>query len=234
VTVNGVSVTQPGTKVDPSSDTVAIDGSILQTSGKKIYIMLHKPEGAVTTVSDPQGRPTVMDYLPQEKIKEETGRVFPVGRLDYDTSGLLILTNDGDLAYKMTHPRHMIKKTYIAKLRGIPSGEAILNFRRGLNVDGMMTAPCGFNILGIENKKNEPGTRDGKRSPHANEITNVKITIREGRNRQIRKMCELIGCPVLSLKRVAIGPLRLGSLPRGGYRFLTDDEIEALNECCEG
>jgi 23S rRNA pseudouridine2605 synthase len=215
VTVNGEPVTTPGTKIDPLTDTVAVDGAVVKASNEFVYIMLHKPEGVVTTSRDPQGRQTVLSLLPKDFLKGKASRVFPVGRLDYDTSGLLILTNDGDLAYRMTHPRHMVKKVYIAKLSGVPSGESAGAFKRGLMIDGRMTSPCGFNIIKRENG-----------------ICTARIAIREGRNRQIRKMCAEIGCPVISLKRVEIGPLKLGGLPRGGCRFLSEKEAALLNECC--
>ncbi len=207
ITVNGVVIKELGTKVDDEKDEVFYRGKKVEKQKEDlIYIMLHKPEGYVTTVKDQFDRPTVIDL-----IKDIRVRVFPIGRLDYDTSGLLILTNDGELTFKLTHPKHNISKTYIAKLFGAPSPEEILKFKRGLTIDGVKTAPAEMEII-----KNE-----GK-------IASAKIVIHEGKNRQVRRMCEEIKHPVASLKRVATGNLFLGELEKGKYRHLTEKEVNYL------
>ncbi|MBO8434604.1 MAG: rRNA pseudouridine synthase [Tyzzerella sp.] len=206
VSVNGTVVTELGTKIDDKTDTVRYNGKIVKLESKKyVYIMLNKPEGFVTTVKDQFNRPAVTDLV---KVKE---RVFPVGRLDYDTSGLLLLTNDGDLTYKLTHPKHEIEKTYIAKLFGTPDVNDINKFKRGVHVDGRKTLPAKIEILEKEEK-----------------YCYAKITIKEGRNRQVRKMCEAIKHPVAMLQRVATGELELGDLPKGKFRHLTDKEVRYL------
>jgi len=206
VSVNSKIITELGTKVS-QNDVVCVDGSPVIPKAKLVYIMLHKPEGVITSVSDPQGRPVVMDFV--KDIKE---RLFPVGRLDYDSSGLLLLTNDGKLAQKLTHPSYNVPKTYIANLRKIPSKEGLRAFKQGIKIDeGPKTSAAKIKILDKES-------------------CTVQITIKEGRNRQVRKMCDAIGCPVLSLKRVAMGSLKLGDLPRGKYRYLTEEEISNVSK----
>jgi pseudouridine synthase len=195
VAVNGKIVRELGAKAD-DADEITVDGKKILRE-KKIYLVLHKPAGVVTTAFDPQGRPTVMDFVPRDV------RLFPVGRLDFDTSGLLILTNDGEWANKLSHPSNEVKKTYIATLRGKPSRENLQRFRRGIKIDGRLTAPAEIKILREENAH-----------------TVAEITIREGRNRQVRKMCDAINCPVIALKRVAIGDVKLGDLPVGKWREL--------------
>ena len=204
VAVNGVAITTTGTKVKPGQDIVAVDGKKIRLEEEFVYIMLHKPEGVVTTVSDPQSRRTVMDL-----VKELPWRVYPVGRLDYDSSGLIFLTNDGELAQRLTHPRYGAEKTYAAVLDGLPGPDAVKAFENGLNIgEGRLTSPAKMQI----------------------DIKNgiARITIREGRNRQIRKMCEAIGHPVIRLKRVSMGGVHLGSLARGQWRMLTPAEIKRL------
>jgi 23S rRNA pseudouridine2605 synthase len=204
VTVNGT-VAVLGTKADPEKDDIRLDGQPIRQESDMRYIMLHKPEKVVTTANDPQNRKTVFDLLPKDL------RYFSVGRLDYDTSGLLLLTNDGDFAYRLTHPSHEVKKTYIARVSGLPNDEALNAFRAGLPVDGKYTAPCEIRII--------------KKEPNAT----VRITLHEGRNRQVRKMCEAMGHPVLSLKRTAVGNLTLGDLVKGEWRYLSSGEIAMLN-----
>ena len=203
VSVNGFVITQLGTKVSPG-DTVQLGGKTISPTNRLIYIMFHKPEGVITSVSDPHNRPVVTDF-----VKDVNARLFPVGRLDYDSSGLLILTNDGEFAQSLTHPSRQIPKTYIAKLRGTPEKAGLRAFCNGLIIDGgYKTAPATIKIL----DKTPTGCT-------------ARITIYEGKNRQIRKMCEAIGHTVLSLKRIAIGPLKLGNLPKGKYRNLTKSEM---------
>ena len=207
VKVNGRIVTELGTKVDPQKDEITyLDQKVSKKDTKMIYLMLHKPEGYVTTAKEQFGRPAVLDL-----VQGVEGRIFPVGRLDYDTSGLLLLTNDGDLTYKLTHPKHDIDKTYIAKLYGIPDEGALQKFRRGVVLDGRRTKPAKIQIL-------EKGDR----------FCTAEIIIHEGRNRQVRKMCEAIRHPVAQLKRVATGELKLGDLPKGKFRSLTEREIKYL------
>lgn len=207
VKVNGNVIRELGTKVDVNHDVVEVDGKKLTIKNEKIYIMLNKPVGYVTTVKDQFNRPTVISLIENE-IKE---RVYPVGRLDYDTEGLLLLTNDGELTYRITHPKHNINKTYIAVIKGIPSETELNRFRSGLCIEDYTTSPAAIEIIKV--LKNE---------------SVVKITIHEGKNRQIRKMCEAIGHPVKQLKRIAIGNIRLNDLPVGQWRYLTPQEIKYL------
>lgn len=211
VKVNGKVVTEMGMKIDPKKDEVTyLDKKISLKDTKLVYIMLHKPEGYVTTAKEQFGRPAVVDL-----IKGVNERIFPVGRLDYDTSGLLLLTNDGDLTYKLTHPKHDVDKTYIAKLYGIPDEGALQKFRRGVVIDGKRTKPAKIQI--IEKDK------DGR-------FCVAEIIIHEGRNRQVRKMCEAIKHPVAQLKRVATGDLKMGDLPKGKFRHLTEKEVKYLKK----
>jgi len=205
IEVNGETITSPGFKVKPG-DEVKLDGKVVKLKNKMVYIMLHKPEGYVTTLSDEQGRPTVLSL-----IKDVKERVYPVGRLDYNTSGLLILTNDGELTNRLTHPRHNIYKTYMVRIKGAPSPSDLKSLQNGIIIDGRRTAPAKVFIV----KQDE-------------NYTSLKIMIREGRNRQIRKMCEAAGYTVMGLKRIATGKIYLGELPKGEYRHLTKSEIAYL------
>lgn len=206
IKVNNIIITELGTKVDPERDTVMYKDKIVKQEEDKVYYMLNKPVGYVTTVKDEMGRKTVLDLL--GPIPE---RVYPVGRLDCDTSGLLLLTNDGDLTYLITHPKHEIEKTYIATVRGIPSEVQLERFRQGLIIDNWKTAKAKISII---NKTNNKAT--------------LSITIREGRNRQVRKMCAAIGTPVTNLTRILVGPIELGRLGEGQYRKLTEKELAYL------
>lgn len=211
VKVNGKVVTEMGMKIDPAKDEVTyLDKKVTTKNTKMVYIMLYKPEGYVTTAKEQFGRPAVMDLV--KGVKE---RIFPVGRLDYDTSGLLLLTNDGDLTYKLTHPKHDVDKTYIAKLYGVPDEGALQKFRRGVVIDGKRTKPAKIQILNKD--------KDGR-------FCTAEIIIHEGRNRQVRKMCEAIKHPVAQLKRVATGELKLGDLQKGKYRHLTEKEVKYLKK----
>lgn len=205
VSVNGEIIRELGTKVESDSDVVSVDGKEIHICGKLIYIMLNKPEGCVTTVKDQFNRKNVMDYV--SDIKE---RIYPVGRLDYDTSGLLIMTNDGDLTYRLTHPKHNVDKTYIAHVDRKPDKKDMEKFRKGIVIDGRKTAEAEIKII-----------KEGK-------LTELEIKIREGRNRQVRKMCAAINCNVVKLKRIATGKLELGELEKGKYRYLDKDEINYL------
>ena len=202
VTINGVVATL-GANVE-EGDEVALDGIVLETTEKKMeYYLMNKPKGVVCTVSDDRGRKTVIDLLP-----EGVGRVFPVGRLDYETEGLLILTNDGDLAYRLTHPMTEIPKTYMAKIEGTLTEKDLNPIRSGIELDGVMTKKCKAHI--VETNK---------------AYTKVHITITEGKNRQVRRMFEAIGRNVELLRRVSIGQLKLTGLDRGKTRPLTEQEI---------
>jgi len=221
VTVNGEVVAQQGASANPD-DIIAVDGKpIAITPNEKIYIMLHKPQGVVTTVTDPFNRPTVMDCV-KEFSDGGKARLFPVGRLDFNTSGLLLLTNDGDWANALIHPKHEVRKTYIATIKGIPTEEALQSFRQGIKLDGRLTAPCEIESVHFEKK---PFPKSSKPP-----VTKVSITIKEGRNRQVRKMCEAIGHPVITLKRVEVGGIQLGDLPRGKWRHLTQQEVKKCLE----
>lgn len=206
VRVNGKTVTELGTKVDDEKDIVEADGKEVRIEGKLVYIMLNKPEGCVTTAHDQFNRRTVLDLV--EGVNE---RIYPVGRLDYDTSGLIILTNDGDLTYRLTHPKHNVAKTYIALVDSEPTAEEIHTFENGVVIDGRKTAKARLKVI----KQDDVGAY-------------LMIVIHEGRNRQVRKMCEAIGHPVRRLKRTATGKLTLGKLKKGQWRYLTDEEIAYL------
>ena len=208
VQVNGVTVTELGTKVDDKKDEVYYNGKPVKNNERLVYIMLNKPEGFVTTAKDQFDRPTVMDLI--KGVKE---RVVPVGRLDYDTSGLLLLTNDGELTFKLTHPSKKVEKTYMAKLFGKPDEKNIREFRYGVTIDSGVTQPAKLEIVEDLGK-----------------YCMCKITITEGKNRQVRKMCDAIKHPVATLKRVATGEVELGDLKKGAFRYLTDKEIEYLKK----
>ena len=203
VKING-KIASLGANVE-ENDSVSVNGRRVAPKTKNYYIMLHKPKGCVTTVKDDLGRKTVMDFV---DIK---ARLFPVGRLDYDTEGLLILTNDGDVANKLTHPKNNVEKVYVARLSGSLTEAERQTLERGVEIDGRKTMPAKVKILA----KDEHHTR-------------VEVTITEGRNRQVKKMFESVGKEVEFLKRVAEGELRLGGQQRGKYRFLNDREIEYL------
>lgn len=207
VKVNGKTVTEQGVKVEIGADKVDVDNKPIKLKDKKYYIMLNKPVGYVSTVKDQFDRPTVVDI-----IKEDIDtRIFPVGRLDYDTEGLLLLTNDGDFTYRVTHPKFHMDKTYIATIKGGMTISGINHLRRGVKIEDYVTSPAEVEIL---------DAFDGR--------TTVKITIHEGKNRQVRKMFEAIGCKVVGLQRIKIGIVELGHLPLGRWRHLTSHEINYL------
>jgi 23S rRNA pseudouridine2605 synthase len=213
VSVNGTTVREMGTKADPSADDIRVDGRRLKGPERLRYILLNKPGGYVTTRSDPQRRPTVIDLL--RGVREY---VYPVGRLDYDTEGLLLLTNDGDLAARLTHPRHGVERTYEARVAGMPDSGAIDRLRAGIPLDGRRTQPADVDLLSRRAKGS--GDRDAL----------LRITIREGRNRQVRRMCEAIGHPVKALARTRIGSLTDRQLKPGMWRDLRAEEIRALQK----
>jgi 23S rRNA pseudouridine2605 synthase len=206
VTVNG-EVAQLGRRVDPEHDAVALDGVPVVVRDDLVYYLLNKPTGYVSTASDPEGRATVVDLVP------ETPRVYPVGRLDYDTEGLLLLTNDGELTHLLTHPRFGVVKVYLAEVEGDPSPAAVRALREGVELDDGVTAPARVNVV----------QRQGATSA-------VELGIHEGRNRQVRRMCEAVGHPVVRLVRTRIGPLRDGSLKPGTWRALSPAEVRRLYE----
>ncbi|MGG4344602.1 pseudouridine synthase [Paenibacillus lautus] len=207
VQVNGETVTELGTKADPAQDIITVSGKPIKNE-KKVYIMLNKPKGVITSASDPEGRKIVSDYL--KGIKE---RVYPIGRLDYDTEGLLLLTNDGEFANLLSHPKYHVPKTYLATVKGVPHGTELDKLRQGIMLEDGMTSPAE-----VEYKDVDP---DNKQSV-------ISITIHEGRNRQVRRMFEAISHPVTRLKRISYGDLLLQNLKRGLYRHLTADEINQL------
>lgn len=208
VTLNGKVVIELGTKADTDNDYIKVNGKLITRPEPKTYVILFKPRGYVTTSKDPEGRPTVMELL--EKVKV---RVFPVGRLDYDTEGLILCTNDGDLAHRLQHPSHEIPKTYLVKVDGVPTQEGVLKLRNGVKLRDGMTAPARVKII----KKAEANSW-------------LEIIIHEGRNRQIKRMFEAIGHTVIKLKREGLAFLTLGDLKPGEFRHLTSEEIKKLKE----
>ena len=208
VKVNGAVLREPGYNVE-EGDVVEINGRRIEAQEKKVYILLNKPLGYVTTVSDDKERLTVMDL-----VKDVDARIFPVGRLDYNTSGMLIMTNDGDFAYKLTHPKHELTKTYRARVAGVLSTEKVWKLRNGVDIGGFVTSKARVDVV--------------RGLPKS---TIVDITIHEGKNRQVRKMFKAVGNNVQELERIAIGNIRLGRLAEGHYRKLTKEEIEYLKNC---
>jgi 23S rRNA pseudouridine2605 synthase len=205
VRVNGQTAAELGTSIDPERDRVELDGRAVRPPKTLTYVVLNKPIGVVSTASDPQGRRTVLDLV------DVSARLFPVGRLDYDSEGLLLLTDDGDLAMHLTHPRHTVEKEYEALLATDPSEAALARLRMGVPLDGSLTAPARVERLAT--------VPDG---------TWVRFVLREGRNRQIRRMAAVVELDVLRLVRVRIGPLRLGDLAPGTWRNLRAAEVVAL------
>lgn len=205
VSVNGKRVTELGTKVDPDKDRVKVDHKLVLLP-KKIYIILNKPKRYITSVQDPEGRPVITDLLP-----ELGSKVFPVGRLDYDTEGLILLTNDGDIAQKLQHPRYKIPRTYLAKIKGTPNEKDLYPITKGIKLDDGLTLPA-------EVKKIKEGLKNCW----------VEITVREGKNRLVKRMFERIGFPVLKLIRIRFDGLKLYNLPSGHFRFLNHIEVTTL------
>ena len=206
ISVNGTPVTEMGIQVDPEKDCVTFDGVQVTPEAEKHYLAYNKPVGEVTTASDPEGRPTVMD-----RFKDYPVRLFPVGRLDYDSEGLLLLTNDGDMMNRMLHPSNEVKKGYLTVVSNHVSEEEIKKLRAGVQVDGRLTSPAEVRLI-----------------RYSAFSTTLLITIHEGRNRQVRKMIAAIDHQVVSLKRVRFGPVILGDLPSGMWRKLTKPEIDKL------
>ncbi len=207
VKVNGETATELGIKVNPEEDIVEVNGKVVNAE-KKVYILLNKPVGYVTTIKDDRERPTVMELLTDVKEK-----VVPVGRLDMFTSGLLLLSNDGEFIYKVTHPKHEMTKTYIVKTRGIPKESDLKKLRIGVKINGYVTAPATVKLL----------LKDVE-----NNIAKMSVQIHEGRNRQVRKMCEAIGLSVLALRRESIGNLTCEGVEKGKWRYLTPKEVNEI------
>ena len=206
VIVNGNVVTELGTQVNELIDIVLVDGVAVFPESEKHYIAYNKPVGEVTTVRDPEGRPTVLD-----RFRDYPVRLFPVGRLDYDSEGLLLLTNDGDLMNRLLHPSFEIPKSYLVRVSNHVTDDEIRILRKGVIIDGRMTSPAMIRLIRSDMFSTE-----------------LLITIHEGRNRQVRKMVSAVGHQVVRLKRVQFGPVRLGDLPSGMWRKLTSDEIAKL------
>lgn len=208
VKVNGQVVTELGIKINSQKDKVEFDGKLIVEEVKKVYILLNKPIGYVTTVKDQFNRPTVMELLKQNKTS-----VVPVGRLDMYTSGALILSNDGDFIYKVTHPKHEINKTYQVTVKGKITNEEVDKLRSGVDIGDYITKPAQVRIMKINEEKN---------------ISRLEITIHEGKNRQVRRMCEAIGKSVLALHRSKIGDITVKDLKLGNWRYMTKLEVEQL------
>ena len=206
ITVNGSVVTEMGFQVDETSDSVMADGIEVRPEAEKHYLAYNKPAGEVTTVRDPEGRATVMD-----RFKNYPVRLFPVGRLDYDTEGLLLLTNDGEMMNHVLHPSNEVIKSYLARVSAVVSDEEIRHLCRGVVIDGRLSSPASVRLIRRETL-----------------FTDLLISIHEGRNRQVRKMIEAIGHKTVHLKRVRFGPILLGDLPSGMWRKLTAEEITKL------
>ncbi len=212
VQINGVTVTEMGVQVDEEKDHITFDGQAVQPEKKMVYILLNKPVGYVTTVSDDKGRNTVMDLVADIPV-----RIYPVGRLDYDTEGLLLMTNDGDLTYRVTHPKNQVEKTYVAEVTGNITMNTLTQLRNGIILDGVKTRPAKVEVIGA--------TQFG---------TKLEITIHEGKNRQVRRMFESVGCIVKRLKRTKEAGLILGHVPLGHWRRLTDSEVNMLKKLGTG
>lgn len=208
VTINGEVVRDMGVKIDPSHDRVFVNGKRISLEENYVYIMLNKPRGYITTVKDQYNRPTVMDL-----VKDISERIYPIGRLDYESEGLLLLTNDGNIAFHLTHPRHQIDKEYVVRVEGCPSSEDIDKLRNGIDIGGFITSPAQVDLI----RKNK-------------QTSLIRITIKEGKNRQVRRMFDAIGHPVIYLKRIRIGNIKLGNLELGKWRHLTNRELEALKD----
>jgi pseudouridine synthase len=246
VTVNGATIRELGTKADPEHDDIRVDGRRIEVHTRHLYLLLNKPRGYVSTRSDPERRPTVIDLL--HGVRDY---LYPVGRLDFDSEGLLLLTNDGDLAARLTHPRHGVARVYEARVLGVPDQHDLNRLQKGIVIDGQKTGPAEIKILGdtlhpsarvyararglparegggpraLMNARRLSRAAEG-RQPRSQ--TTLLVTVREGKNRQVRKMCDAIGHPVTHLKRVAIGPIRDPKLKLGHWRELSQDEVRRL------
>jgi 23S rRNA pseudouridine2605 synthase len=218
VSFNGATVTELGTKADPAADDIRVDGRRLKAPRRTHYILLNKPRGYITSRSDPQHRPTVIDLLAKGGVRDY---IYPVGRLDYDSEGLLLLTSDGDLAARLTHPRHGVPREYEVRVRGVPERRLLDRLARGVVIDARKSAPADVRLQ----KRFEAAG-----GPQAV----LSLVIREGRNRQVRKMCDAIGHPVVRLRRVRIGPIADDRLKPGEFRELSAREVAALRKAAAG
>ena len=245
VTVNGQVVTELGSKVDPLVDQVAVDGVPVRLEGGPVTIMLHKPAGYVTTMSDPQGRPTVAELVPTDRFPG----LFPIGRLDFDTTGLLLFSTDGELGNGLLHPRHHVEKRYLALVNGKPTPEQLAQLEQGIQLDDGVTAPAKASLVeGAEAKRalsmlevppvvpdHEPNgsvpspQRAAILRKRSQQRAVVRVVLREGRKRQVKRMLSAIKHGVLALHRDSFGPIELGDLPRGQWRELTPEEVAALH-----
>jgi 23S rRNA pseudouridine2605 synthase len=216
VSVNGVTVLELGTRADPARDDIRVDGQRVRVASRHRYILLNKPRGYMTTRKDPEGRPTVLDLLPE--VREY---IYPVGRLDYDSEGLLLLTNDGDLAARLLHPSHEVEREYHARVRGVPEESQLERLRRGVTIEGRRTAPAAVRLI-----DSGLGAREDQ--------SLVSIALHEGRTRQVRDMCDAIGHPVVRLKRVRFGPIADRMLKVGMHRDLTAREVAMLKQAAGG
>ena len=210
VKVNNKIINELGVKINSEIDIISYEGKVICPEEKKVYIMLNKPEGYITSVKDEKGRKTILDLV---KVNE---RIYPIGRLDYDSSGLILLTNDGEIYNKIIHPRVKVGKKYIVLCKGEFTNDELVRFEKGIDIGGYITAKSKIKI--IDKEKHRDGIN-----------TLVEIIIHEGKNRQIRRMCEALGHKVISLKRIAIGDIKLGYLKKGEWRNLTEDELKYLN-----
>jgi 23S rRNA pseudouridine2605 synthase len=217
VSVNGATITELGSKADPETDDIRVDGRRIKTPRRRLYLLLYKPRGYIASRSDPQRRPTVIDLLAKGGVREY---VYPVGRLDYDSEGLLLLTSDGDLAARLTHPSHEVEREYHVKVLGVPDDHDLDRLSKGIVIDGRRTRPADVKLLSVT---------EGSGSPHAA----LSIVVREGRNRQVRSMCEAIGHPVDRLKRVRIGPITDDRIRPGEFRELDTKEVAALRKAAK-
>ena len=208
VTVNGEQVLVPGHPIDAETDAVEFEGKPVVPLTERLYLMLNKPAGYITTRNDQRGRPTVMDL-----VVDLSDTIYPVGRLDLETEGLLLFTDDGNFAYRLLHPSHEIDKTYIAWVQGVPRNAVIQRLRQGITIPSGKTAPAKVKRLKV--------SRDSK-------STAFEVIIHEGKKRQVRMMFKAVGHPVIRLKRTQIGTLKLGNLPSGAYRLLTSEEVSEL------
>ena len=217
ISVNGRRVTELGASADPDRDVIEVDGRAVRLGTARVYLAMHKPVDAVTTAHDPQGRRTVMELLP----KGLPPHVLPVGRLDRNTSGLLLFTNDGELAHRLTHPRYEMEKEYAALVRGTPSDKALTALGRGVDIGGHVTRPARVEAM-------RPPAGQAARDGHAW----IRLVIHEGRKRQVRLMCAAVGHPVRALVRTRVGPVRLGRLAVGATRELSARELAELRRAC--
>lgn len=212
VSVNGEVVAELGSKVDPAKDVVCVDGRVVRMAQKPVYLVLNKPAGYLTTMSDPYGRPCVSSLVPQDRYPG----LFPVGRLDYDTTGILLFSTNGDAAHQLLHPSRHVSKHYVALVEGVPSAGELKRLRKGVMLDDGPTAPAEVEVIG-------PG------EPHTNS-TVVGITLHEGRKHQVKRMCAAVGHKVLRLHRDSFGPLRLRGCEEGSWRMLDEDEVAAIEK----